>query len=114
MQIVTSPPKKIMDNFLFFACFWSVQQQQQNFGWEQALWIFKHVVGLLVDPFNWWQLHISYNKQEKLFLRSLITKKFVTICLVTWGMGIMKKVTNCDKGGRGFKIWHFCGDVIFD
>ena len=25
----------------------------------------------------------------------------------------MKKVTNSDIGGRGSKIWHFCGDVIF-
>ena len=28
------------------------------------------------------------------------------------GGGIMKKVTNGD--GWGCKIWHFCGDVIFE
>ena len=29
MQIVGSPPKKVMYKFLFFTCFWS--------GWEQLL-----------------------------------------------------------------------------
>ena len=26
----------------------------------------------------------------------------------------MKKATNSDIEGRGFKIWHFCGKVIFE
>ena len=26
----------------------------------------------------------------------------------------MKKLTNGDIGGVGSKIWHFCGDVIFE
>ena len=30
------------------------------------------------------------------------------------GGGIMKKVTNGAIGGRGSKIWHFRGDVIFE
>ena len=29
------------------------------------------------------------------------------------GGGIMKKVTNGDIGGKGSKIWHFRGDVIY-
>ena len=42
-------------------------------------------------------------------------KKFVAICLVTLGGGgIMKKVTNGDIVGRGSKIWHFHGGVIFE
>ena len=30
------------------------------------------------------------------------------------GGGMMKKVTNGDIEGGGYKIWHFCGDVIFE
>ena len=26
----------------------------------------------------------------------------------------MKKVTKSDIGGGGFKIWHFCTDIIFE
>ena len=34
---------------------------------------------------------------------------------VTWeGGGKPKIVTNGDKGGRGVKKSHFCGDVIFE
>ena len=35
----------------------------------------KHVVGSLVDLFNWCQLHIRYAKYNNLFLKSLITEK---------------------------------------
>ena len=51
------------------------------------------------------QLHISYTKFVKLIFLSLWSQKiFATICMVTWGRVIMKKLTNGDIRGRG--IWN--------
>ena len=69
-----------------------------------VLWIFKHV-DLLVDLFNSCQLHTSYTKYVKLFLKVFDQGKFVTICLVTSGVGgVVKKVINGDIGEEGLKF----------
>ena len=66
------------------------------------------MVGSLLDLFNLCQLHISYTKYVKLFLRSL-TKEKLYHCLPgdMEGGGIMKNVTNGDLGGGGLKFGIF-------
>ena len=63
--------------------------------------MFKHIVGSLIGLFISYQLHISYTKYEKFFLRSLIKEK---VCHYLSG----------DIERRGSKISHFHGGVIFE
>ena len=64
--------------------------------------IFKHVAGSLVDLFISCQLHISYTRHVKLFLKVLDQEKSCHYLRVDIGAGgIMKKVTNGDIGRKG-------------
>ena len=66
------------------------------------------MVSSLVDLFNLCQLHISYTKYVKLFLRSLTKEKLYHYLPGDMeGGGIMKNVTNGDLGGRGLKFGIF-------
>ena len=50
-----------------------------------------------------------------IFLQSFIGNSLSPFAPVTGeGGGKPKIVTNGDKGGRGVKKSHFCGDVIFE
>ncbi len=49
------------------------------------------------------------------FLQPFTGNSLSPFAPVTWeGGGKPKIVTNGDKGGRGVKKSHFCGDVIFE
>ena len=49
------------------------------------------------------------------FLEPFTSKSLSPFSPVTWeGRGRPKIVTNVDKGGRGVKKSHFCGDVILN
>ena len=57
----------------------------------------------------------NYTEYMKLFFKVFDQGK--SLSPFAWGRrgeGIMKKVTNDDIGGKGSKIWYFCGDIIFE